>query len=235
MKCPNCEMNIKDGSTFCIHCGSMWQNIESPAGAPSLGTQATVPGLLQDKPLYSQNSPANKLMNQSSAQTQLMNRQIRLQRELQIDEYVKEYIGPQYEKYRKGFFSWGALFFTYFYYIAKGLTGEGIHWFLLQVGIITVVGIGGILPIIGYIIAIIGIIILLKVWYGYSSNYTETYLRIQRTTIEEKLKEKEQLTPDDIAALKAKKEEYEKKCMIFAIIFGIISCAILGLCISKLF
>ena len=231
MKCPNCEMNIKDGSTFCIHCGSMWQNVESPVGAPSLGTQNIATGLIQDKPMYTQNSPANKMMNQSSNQMQLMNREIRLQKELQMDEYVKEYIGPQYEKYRKGFFSWGTLFFTCFYYIAKGLTEEGIHWFLLQIGVITLIGIAGILPIIGYIVAIIGLLILLKVWYGYSSNYTETYLKIQRAKIEDLLKEKEELTKEELVTMKVKREQYEKKCIIYAIILGIISSIVIGICI----
>lgn len=134
MQCPNCNLNIKDDASFCIHCGARFEGNTPAPSTPQLNQNNSMPS--QNNPVQNQN---NNQVAYSMPQANNTDR----------DKYIRAYLGSRYNKVMNSDFSWGTFFFGWIWLFTHKLWGAGFKL------IFTMIGLGFILGIVNTIAALL--------------------------------------------------------------------------------
>ena len=121
MQCPNCQMNIKDDSQFCIHCGTRFSNSMSTTVSQVQNTVPVQPSIcpkcqqpIQAGSKFCTNCGLQLATNQVSApstpdQILQQNQQALVNEQNERDKYLRAYFGSSYDKVMNSNFSIGTL------------------------------------------------------------------------------------------------------------------------------
>ena len=157
MQCPNCNLNIKDDASFCIHCGARFEG--NTPSAPQLNQNTVVQN---SNVAQNQNNP---VQNQNNNQVAYSMPQAN---NTDCDKYIRAYLGGRYDKVMNSNFSWGTFFFGWIWLFTHKLWGAGFKLIFTMIGLGFILGIVN--SIVGMLFAksfVILILILLAELVGY--------------------------------------------------------------------
>lgn len=136
MQCPNCKMNIKDGSQFCMHCGSRFSNSPVPQAQtvmPSVCPNCNAP--VQAGASFCVKC-GNRISNGQSPNGMVMQPQIQVNNgQNDIEKYQRAYFGKSYDRVMDSSFSLGVFFFDWVWLVVFGLYSTAVKLFLTHIGI----------------------------------------------------------------------------------------------------
>lgn len=125
MQCPNCKMNVSEGASSCLHCGTQFQTVPN---TPLANTNVDI-----------------AVSNPVDFSAQMAEKAVAAQEEVQEIEdrkkYQKIYLGLDYKRVTGRNFSWGVFFsgltsvFGPIWFLIHGLFGQALKWFLTNLGI----------------------------------------------------------------------------------------------------
>ena len=147
MQCPNCQMNIKDDSQFCIHCGTRFSNSMSTTVSQVQNTAPVQPSIcpkcqqpIQAGSKFCTNCGSQLATNQVSApstpdQILQQNQQALANEQNERDKYLRAYFGSSYDKVMNSNFSIGTFLLGWWWLIAYKLYGLAGKMFLIFLGL----------------------------------------------------------------------------------------------------
>lgn len=186
MQCPNCKMNVKDDSKFCIYCGSQFvATPPSPGGKPSVVcpncNTILTPGTNFCTNCGRQINVGQGVQQpvQQPVQTVQESEEQAQAGKIALENYRKAYFGSKYDSVINSGFSFGTLFLGWIWLFIYKLRGSAGKLFLTQfvVGLIArFFGITG---------GLIGSAITLYINYTYALEFSKTYFDKSNYDIDE--------------------------------------------------
>lgn len=208
MLCPNCSMNIKDDASFCIHCGTRFEN--NSYTAPQIQTNTSV-----------QNNVG--VQNNFGMQPQ------QPKKEIDRDPYMRAYFGKRYTNIIETKFSWGTFFFEWFWYFFHRMYGIGFKFIFSIIGVsilsslvsflvkllLALLGVTqGIAPsILLLAIELVFLFVYVDISIGYCKNFSVYYLDKATEDIDDILK----LTEDESERMKLCEKKGKPNLIIIAV------------------
>lgn len=181
MKCPKCNMNIKDDARMCIHCGTQFSSTLTSPEQKQLGICPNCKASIELGIQFCTQCGAkiNQEMVNTMPQVQVA--------PANDDRYLKAYFGSRYDSVMKYSFSIGTLFFGWLWLLIYGLFKPALNLFLIVFGInfVTII-IEGLIG--GQIISLLGVVVQIYFVIQYAKDFSSFRIEKANNEIEEILR-----------------------------------------------